>query len=239
MQKINMPSMEDIKTALDSMDIPYKEVNAPENQLALIRSFHYDVMPLTVDLTHKENVDAETGTVVYNMDSHVDNGIYIFTVLHSGQAGFIVVIPSTISRAPLVRKVSGDIISAINGIDMPPLTPFDMMEITAHMLTGTFMKLLTESVHIPKECEKAFLRIYLPKFLANVGVYFTGATTEEGEPLIYEEIVNMEPMMVWNALQKGANGNEGGGAGESTGEDTEEKTGTEGADVKEAAPEKE
>ena len=235
MQKINIPSMEDIKTALDSMDIPYKEVNAPENQLALIRSFHYDAMPLTVDLTHKENVDAETGTVVYSMDNHADNGIYIFTVLHSGQAGFIVVIPSTISRAPLVRKVSGDVISAINGIDMPPLTPFDMMEITAHMLTGTFMKMLTESVHIPKEYEKAFLRIYLPKFLANVGVYFTGATTEEGEPLIYEEIVNMEPMMVWNALQKGAVGNEGGGAGE----DTEEKTGTEGTDIKEAAPEKE
>ena len=33
------------------------------------------------------------------------------------------------------------------------------------------------------------LRIYLPKFLANVGVYFTGATTEKGEPLVYEEIV--------------------------------------------------
>ena len=48
------------------------------------------------------------------MDNHADNGIYIFTVLHSGQAGFIVVIPSTISRAPLVRKVSGDVISAIN-----------------------------------------------------------------------------------------------------------------------------
>ena len=73
MQKINIPSMEDIKTALDSMDIPYKEVNAPENQLALIRSFHYDAMPLTVDLTHKENVDAETGTVVYSMDNHADN----------------------------------------------------------------------------------------------------------------------------------------------------------------------
>ena len=33
MQKINIPSMEDIKTALDSMDIPYKEVNAPETRL--------------------------------------------------------------------------------------------------------------------------------------------------------------------------------------------------------------
>ena len=221
MQKANIPSIEEIKTALESMGIPYKEGGTPQNQLTLIRSFHYDALPMTVDLTDKDNVDAETGTVVRNMDDTVDNGVYIFTVLHSGQAGFIVVIPSTISRAPMVRKVSGDIISVINGLDLPPLTPFDMMEITAHMLTGPFMKMLTDSVRIPKEYEKAFLRIYLPKFLANVGVYFTGATTEKGEPLVYEEIVNMEPMMVWNALQKGAAENEGGG----TGEDTEEKDG--------------
>lgn len=196
------PSMEDIKAALDEMKIPYKEERPQANQLNVINSFGYSAFSLVVDLTHVDTVDAETGVIVKNVDATVDNGIYVFTVLHTGQAAFVVVIPGTISHAPMIRRISGDIISAISGIDMPPMMPYDMVEVMTHVLSSTFMKMITEACNIPAEYHEPFLRIYMPKFLANMGMYYVGAEDKDGKPLIYEEVVNMEPMIIWNALQK-------------------------------------
>lgn len=203
MEQIKEFTLDEIKKSLEDMSIPYNEEEGPKNQLELIKTFHYEAFPLTVDLAKVDTVDAEVGVVVRNADHSVDNGIYIFTVLQSGQAGFIVVEPGTISRAPMIRKVTGDMISAINGIDLPPLMPFDMVEIVGHTLTNTFMRMIMESCKIPEEHRKTFLRLYLPKFLANVGLYFTGATKEDGSPMIYEEIANIEPMIIWRSIQKG------------------------------------
>lgn len=195
--------LEPIKTALTDMGIPYNEDGIPENLMVLVKEFGYEASPLITDLTNVDTVDAELGVIVRNKDLKVDNGVYIFTVLHSGQAGFIVVQPGTVSRAPLVRKVTGDLIAAMTGVDLPPLTPFDMVEITGHLLAGTFMKTIMESCNIPEEYEQAFLNIYMPKFLANVGLYFTGMTKEDGSPMVYEETINMEPMIAWKGLMKG------------------------------------
>lgn len=217
--------MNKVKSSLAEMEIPYMENAVPAHLMELIKTFGYEAFSLLVDLTNVDTVDAELGVIVRNQNQEVDNGVYIFTVLHSGQAGFIVVEPGTISRAPLVRKVTGDLISAITGIDLPPLMPFDMVEIMAHTLAGTFMRMLMESCRIPEEYEQAFLRLYMPKFLANVGLYFTGATKEDGSPMIYEEIINMEPMMIWRSIQKGVTGSAGESAGnDETGTGEESKT---------------
>lgn len=221
MDKTREPDMRKIKEALDSMGIPCKECKAPESQLELIKSFNYEALPIVVDLSHTDTVDAETGVVVQFGDPAVDNGVYIFTVLRSGQAGFIVVIPGTVSRAPIVRKVTGDVTNAINGIDFPPLMAFDMVEITAIALANTFMKMIMEACRVPKEYEQAFLHLYMPKFLANVGMYFIGATNKDGSPMVYEEIANMEPMMVWRSIQKGAVNNEGESTGGNNNRSTE------------------
>lgn len=220
-------SMEEIEEALKSMNIPYKRKEAPENQASLAKSFQYEALPIVVNLKSVDTVDSETGVIVRNMDKEADNGVYIFTVLHTGQAGFIVVIPGTISRAPMIRKATGDTITAIMGIDYPPLKPFDMVEIVAFTLANTFLKFMMDSCQIPEEYRSLFMRTYMPKFLANVGLYFTGATKEDGSPMVYEEIVNMEPMMIWQSIQKGAKGNEsestdGGSDGNGTaGEETQ------------------
>lgn len=204
MDKNKELDLDDVKKSLEEMGIPYREGPIPEHLISLIKSFGYEGFPLLADLTNVDTVDAELGVIVRNIDQSVDNGIYIFTVLHSGQAGFIVVAPGTISRAPLVRKVSGDLTAAITSVDIPPLTPFDMIEITAHTLANTFMKNIMESCQVPKEFEQAYLRLYMPKFLANVGMYFVGAVKDDGTPMVYEEIANMEPMIVWQSIQKGA-----------------------------------
>lgn len=197
-------TMDEIKQSLENMGIPYEEKDAPENQQKLVKTYRYEPLPLVVDLTKMEKIDAESGVIVRNMDDTVDNGVYAFTVLRSGQAGFLVVIPGTISRAPLVRKVAGDLISVINGVDLPPLTPYDMVEILGHVIPNTFIDMIMESCQIPKAYKKQFMNLYMPKFIANIGLYFTGATKEDGSPMIYEEVVNMEPMMIWNAMRKEA-----------------------------------
>lgn len=198
----------EIEDALRSMNIPYKRKQPPANQASLAKTFQYEALPIIVNLKSVDTVDAERGIIVKNMDKTADNGVYIFTVLRTGQAGFIVVIPSTISKAPMIRKVTGDMISAITGIDLPPLKPFDMVEIMAYTLANTFLRFMMESCQIPEEHRSLFLRLYMPRFLANIGLYFTGATKEDGSPMIYEEVVNMEPMMIWQSIQKGAQGNE-------------------------------
>lgn len=211
-------NLEEVKTALTEMGIPYKEDDVPENLMKslteLVKFFNYTPSPLWANLTNIDTVDAELGIIVRNSDLEMDNGVYIFTVLHSGQAGFIVVEPSTMSRAPLIRKVTGDLISAVTAVDLPPLQPFDMIEITAHLLAGTFMKVIMESCNIPKEYEQPFLHLYMPKFLANVGMYFAGAVKEDGSPMVYEETANIEPMIAWRSIMKGAGKNEGDTAGE-------------------------
>lgn len=214
MEQLKEVSIEEVKETLDEMGIPYKEEPSPDNQMELIKSFGYESLSLTVDLKAVSNVDAETGVVVRTAKHDIDNGVYIFTVLHSGQAGFIVVVPSTISRAPVVHQVTSELSVAISGIDMPPLMPYDMVQIVAHTLSNTFMRMIMESCQIPKDYEELFLRVYMPRFLSNVGLYFVGATKEDGTPMVYEEIANMEPMMVWRSIQKGADGNEGESAGD-------------------------
>ena len=185
-------NLEEVKKSLNEMNIPYREESVPEQLMDLIKVFGYEATSLLVDLTNIDTVDAELGVIVRNARHEIDDGVYIFTVLHSGQAGFIIVEPGTISRAPIVRKVTGDLITAITSVDVPPLLPFDMIEITAHMLAGTFIKIIAESCRIPKEYEQTFMHLYMPKFLANVGMYFVGATKEDGSPMVYEEIANIE-----------------------------------------------
>lgn len=192
----------DIKPMLDGMGIPCTEGDVPGHLMELISSFGYKPYNVLADLNNLDTVDAELGVVVQNANPDVDNGLYIFTVLHSGQAGFIVVEPGTVSRASVVRRAAGDILSAVTAVDLPPMTPFDMVEVTAHVLAGTFLKTVMQTCGIPEEQEQAFLRLYMPRFLANVGMYFVGAVKEDGTPMIYEETVNMEPMALWRAMRK-------------------------------------
>lgn len=225
MEKAKEFTIEEIEESLKSMNIPYERKQPPENQASLAKVFEYEALSIVVDLRTVDTVDSDSGIIVRNMDKTVDNAVYIFTVLRSGQAGFIVVIPGTISRAPMIRRVTGDITMAISGIDLPPLKPFDIVEIMTHTLANTFMKSMMESCQIPEEYQPVFLRLYMPKFLTNMSLYFTGATKEDGKPMVYEEIVNMEPMMIWRSIQKGAKGDEGKGTDESSeGNGTAEET---------------
>lgn len=200
MEELNL---DEIKGLLDEMGLHYKEESAPELEQNLIRSFGYRPFPLIVDVSTLENMDASRGILVQNQDLSVDNGVYVFALLHSGQAGFLVVKPGTVSRAPLIRQAAGDVLTAVSGLDIPPLLPFDMMEVAGHVLVNTCIKSIMEACGVEKQYESLFVKLYLPKFLINVAMYMTGAVNEDGSPMIYEATANIEPMAIWQGIQKG------------------------------------
>ena len=200
MEELNL---DEIKGLLNEMGLHYKEESAPEPVQNLIRSFGYRPFPLVVDVSKLENMDASRGALVQNQDLSVDNGVYVFALLHSGQAGFLVVKPGTVSRAPLIRQAAGDVLTAVSGLDIPPLLPFDMMEVAGHVLVNTCIKSIMEACGVEKQYESLFVKLYLPKFLINVAMYMTGAVNEDGSPMIYEATANIEPMAIWQGIQKG------------------------------------
>lgn len=223
MEELNL---DEIKGLLDEMGLHYKEENAPEPVQNLIRSFGYRPFPFIVDVSALENMDASHGTLVQNQDLSVDNGVYVFALLHSGQAGFLVVKPGTVSRTPLIRQVAGDILTAVSGLDIPPLLPFDMMEVAGHVLVNTCIKSIMEACGVEKQYESLFVKLYLPKFLINVAMYMTGAVNEDGSPMIYEATANMEPAAIWQSIKKGAmdiEGKDKAAAGNGNGEKTEKE----------------
>ena len=194
--------LNEIKTLLDEMDLPYIDRPAPEPEQNLMSAFGYRPYPLTVDLSGLDTLDADRGTLVQKKDLSQDNGVYVFAILESGRAGFLVVRPSTISRAPFVHRVTGDLVAAVTGVDAPPLLPFDMVEITGQVLVKTCLKDIMDVYGVEEAYRPLFLKLYLPKFLVNVAMYMTGAAGEDGSPLIYEETVNIEPAAIWETIKK-------------------------------------
>lgn len=189
-----------MKKALKAMDVPYQEREANESLVAFIAQCGYVAHPMIVNLSGLKTVDADIGVIVTHADETVNNGVSIFCVLENKALGLITVIPSTVAKGPMVRGVVGDITNAVTGITTPPLTPFDMIEITGQVIANTVMKNLITAFNIPKEKEHAFICIYLPKFLANVAMYYTGAADKEGKPMVHEEIADMEPAMIRQML---------------------------------------
>lgn len=185
-----------IKQSLDTMGVLYQERPAEEQLIGFIAQCGYTAQPMVVNLEALSTVDAEIGVIVTHEDETVNNGVYIFCVLANHTLGLITVIPSTISKGPMVHKVIGDITNAVTGVVTPPLTTFDMIEITGQVIANTVMRNLMTALNIPKSKEHAFICMYLPKFLANVAMYYTGAADKEGRPMVSEEIADIEPTRI-------------------------------------------
>lgn len=187
---------EQIKTNLDTMGMSYQERPVDETLSGYIEQCGYVTHPLIVNMDNVELVDATLGVLVTHVDEKTNNGVYIFVVLRDHTQGLITVIPSTISKGSLLRKAEGDITNAITGLSLPAMTPFDMIEVTGQVLANTVLKDIMTAYHIPREKEKVFLRMYLPKFLSNVASYYLGVKTKDGKPAVAEEIADMEPAMI-------------------------------------------
>lgn len=186
----------EVKANLDKIGVEYQERPAAEDLAGFIKQCGYDAHPMVVNLDALETVDADMGVIVTHESPDVNNGVYIFCVLQNHTLGLITVVPSTIFKGPIIRKISGDITNAVTGVVTPPLTAFDMIEITGQVIVNTVMENLMGAFNIPKEKRQSFVCMYMPKFLANVAFHYTGAANAEGKPIVNEEIADMEPLQV-------------------------------------------
>lgn len=192
---------EEVKESIVTMGAAFTEDTVSSQLSSYIRELGYETHPILVDVSAMETVEAELGVVVTYVNEEENNGVYVFVVLRDHSYGLVTLIPSTVSKAPMIRKVTGDLTAAILGVDHPPLTPFDMIEITGQVLLNTFLKDIRIAYHIPEEQKETFLKMYLPKFLVNMAYYYTGAVDKEtGKPLVNEEIADMQPAYIREQL---------------------------------------
>lgn len=193
-----------IKENLGKLGVSWQQRPVEDALSGYIGECGYDTHPMIVNLESMETVNADLGVIVTHKDIQTNNGVYIFVVLKDHTQGLITVLPSTVSKGPAIRKVAGDFTNALLGVEHPPLTPFDMVEITGQILVNTFLKDIMIAYNIPKEKERQFLCMYLPKFLVEVAYYYTGASDQDGKPLVTEEIADMEPAIIRQALVEGS-----------------------------------
>ena len=184
-----------IKENLTAMNVSFVDCSPSESLEGFIKECGYVVHPMIVNLKDLEMVNSDTGVIVTSVNENVNNGVYIFSILEDGSLALVTVIPSTVSKGPLIRKLSGDYTEALMGVATEPLTPFDLIEVTGQVLANTVMKHIMASFNIPKEKEQDFISVYLPKFLANVAMHYTGAS-KDSKPIVNEEIADMEPALV-------------------------------------------
>ena len=184
-----------IKQNLTSMGVSFTECEPTPSLAGFIEQCGYNAHPMIVNLHDLETVDSDMGVVVTSADETTNDGVYIFSVLNDNSLALITIIASTIAKGPLIRKLTIEYTDAITGVITEPLSTFDMMEIVGQVLANTVMKQTIRAFNIPKDKEQPFITAYLPKFLANVAMYYTGAA-KDGKPMVNEEIVNMEPALV-------------------------------------------
>lgn len=187
MQKLDWKQ---IKKNLKELNLPYQQhTNRPELD-NLARAYGYVPHSMTVSLNNMENVKGGEGVVVTHENPESNNGVYLFCLHLDSAVNLVVLIPSTISKSPMIHKVVGDITTAIEGITTPALTTFDKVEIAGFIIVDTIIKPLRIALGIPKEKEQQFINIYLAKFMANVTRQYLGS------PDLLEETVDAEPQWV-------------------------------------------
>lgn len=156
--------------------------------------YNFVMSDIFVDLQSIDGLDAVNGVVVTYQNQENNDGVYIFTVQNDSSISLMVVIPNSISTGPMIRRASGDIVSAITGLDLPMLSVFDKVEVTGQVIADTIITPMMDMLNIPQNKRVQFVTIYLPRFMANVAQQYIGSST------LKEEVVEMEPYMVKEML---------------------------------------
>ena len=95
-----------VKENLKTMGVSYQEQPCEETLHNFIKQCGYETHPMIVDLTNLSTVDADLGVVVSHENPETNDGVYVFCVLKNHTLGLITVIPSTISKGPMIRQVA-------------------------------------------------------------------------------------------------------------------------------------
>lgn len=162
---------------------------APLVQLAQAHGLHsHDIF---IDVSSIPEVHSDVALIVTYADEGVNNGVYAYCAQPDGSTAMMVIQPSTISKGPMISRVTGDVVDAITGIEnMPILTTFDKVEVIGGVIGRTVLEPLMDTLGIPEAGRELFEKLYLPRLMANIAFQYLGSDQ------LKEEMVEMEPYTV-------------------------------------------
>ena len=146
-------------------------------------------------VTHSDGkrIQTERGMIVTAFDRTFNDGFYIFRN-DNGAYLLEVLKPNTIDKSELITTI---IQTADNVSD---LEIYDLTQVYAHLLVNQVVKPMAQHIYPDNPVkQEQFVRIYLPRFMANAARYYMGDST------LVEEAVNAEPHVVRVALDGTSN----------------------------------
>lgn len=191
-----------IEDALQSLPVTELETKPLSTLTAYVESLGFLFLDRVFDVTEIEGITGTTGLLITYKNVEENNGVYLLVIQADQSLALITVIPSTISNGTKIRRLVGELTDASTRIVKTPITPFEWVEITGQFLVNAVLKKIAMVCNIQEEDENQFITLYLPKFLADVAMYYTGAE-RNGKPVIYEELVNLEPLKIKELLKEG------------------------------------
>lgn len=190
----NEINLEAISAKLESIGIQEIKDYTGTSMEAITTAYGLKSHNIYLDMSQAEGINATVGVIVTYLDSFSNNGVYVFCVQQDGSVGLFVVEPSTIAKGPMISRITGEITDAITGVDMPPLTTFDKVEIVGNVIANTIINPLMDTLNIPESDRETFISIYLPRFMSNATLQYLGSSE------IVEESVEIEPTLVKQML---------------------------------------
>lgn len=141
-----------------------------------------------------------------------NNGTYMLHKMQGGEIVMEVINQNTANKGDLIQKISDEITTKINGMDLLNLNTFDFTEIFGNVVADIVIKPLATTL-FPDNPEKQerFALLYLPKFLANTAYLYAGNehVMEEGvnsEPYVLkmniDQVTDLQPSTADSAIKK-------------------------------------
>lgn len=135
--------------------------------------------------------DGTRGLLVRMKDDTYNNGVYMLHLTDKGEYVLEVIVPNTADKDELIQKLVHQMSTHFDTMDIADLGVFDLVEIYGYVIANTVVKRVAQGLYPhDKERRKKFVTLYMPRFLANVALFYSG---DEG---MKEEVVNSEPYVL-------------------------------------------
>lgn len=143
-------------------------------------------------VTHADGnrIMTERGMIVTAFDRTFNDGFYIFRN-DNGAYLLEVLKPNTVDKSELITTIIQTADNLLSQVNVSDLEIYDLTQVYAHLLVNQVVKPMAQHIYPDNPVkQERFVRIYLPRFMANAARYYMGDST------LVEEAVNAEPHVV-------------------------------------------
>jgi len=152
-------------------------------------------------VTHSDGkrIQTERGIIVTAFDRTFNDGFYIFRN-DNGAYLLEVLKPNTIDKSELITTIIQTADNLLSQVNVSDLEIYDLTQVYAHLLVNQVVKPMAQHIYPDNPVkQEQFVRIYLPRFMANAARYYMG------DSILVEEAVNIETHVVRVALDGTSN----------------------------------